>query len=76
MFRRCIWGCQNLIFQEISPRTEDDALLVELRPGMPANQSVNKREKVQKSSDGILGPPYLYDPGSFGISFLYRYQVR
>ena len=41
---------------------------------MPTNNSVNTRETTRTWSKQVFGPPYLYDPGSFGITFLFRWQ--
>ena len=39
-----------------------------------SNQAVNTRESMRLSSQNILGPPFLYDPLEYSISFLWRYQ--
>lgn len=39
-----------------------------------SNQAVITRESQRVASNTILGPPFLYDPFEFSISFLFRYQ--
>jgi hypothetical protein len=39
-----------------------------------SNKAIITREQQKLSSDAILGPPFLYDPFEFGITFLFRYQ--
>ena len=44
---------------------------------MPPSASLPLRdtqEEDEQDPDGIYGPPFLYDPGDFGISFLLRWQ--
>lgn len=38
------------------------------------NQTVITREGNRLNSAKILGPPFLYDPFEFGITFLFRFQ--
>ena len=67
---RCVQSCWMPRAPIGGHPTKGGVPTIKTRP----SESDERPRSVSAASNGIFGPPFLYDPAEFGISFLWKWQ--